>query len=185
MKGKYAGVTRETPTLFEEGMMHMRRMIFYLARSYYFHQQIRDQLRQGNLEGVEEHQANACLWAFERAIILELSKLVEKRKDCWNLEQVVKVWEKTTKDYVAIDKVKQAVDHFRQDIGPLVDYRHNRGAHQHKDDDPRRLTVFVNLDEPIRRAVKIADMFVEGVIPYELATFDGVKIVDLREFLEV
>lgn len=184
MKGKYARVIRKNPTPLQDGLYNISRIIFNLARYYYFYEQIRSDLIEGNLIEEDIYKVNVCLWSLERSIVIGLSKLVDKRKDAWSFEQLLNTLIKSTKDNQLVEEIRKAIGQFKEDVDGIRNYRNERGAHQKKEDDPTQIVIFANLNKPIKRAIQIGDMFVEDFIPYELSTLGGNEhIANLRVFL--
>ena len=155
-----------------------------LAYAFFYHQLV-DQMNSGALHGVEYEQARYSSIAIHDSIVVDFYKLVEKRRDSWNLLQLHKEWCKYENDIALQDTVLSFINDLEHRLKSLSTYRSKQVAHQSKEikmtqlfAPPRRI---VHLD----KIVHVLDQFVDGEIQYSLYFHESGEEIDLRKALSV
>jgi hypothetical protein len=113
-------------------------------------------------------------------LVIELNKLIERRRDSWNFEQLEKEWRRLVPDAKRWAQVLDAVSRLKAELRWVSRYRGENVAHQSKADKETIFTALPDEAPSLAKVVELMDMFVEGAIPYKVYLHDTQAELDLR-----
>ena len=180
-----AHLTRSNPTRYQEGVFFLARLVKECLSYAFFYHRLIDQMRSGDLQGVEYEQARFSSFAIHDSIIVIFHKLVEGRRDSWNLRQLHKEWCKYQQDKTAQQSVLDLIKALEQKLQPLVDYRHDKVAHESKSVKMTMLTSLPDRIGHLESIVTVVDQFVDGDISYSLYLHESGEEINLRNALDI
>ena len=111
---------------------------------------------------------------------VNLSKLIENRKDTWSLHQLLKVVRKY--NWPETEEIQDAINAFAKEIKHIQTARHERHAHTSQKNEPNLFHVPPDLESyrnKIKKAMELVDRFVDGEIQYVLH-YSELEECDLR-----
>jgi hypothetical protein len=185
ISGKSALFVRANPSLYQEAVYFLGRLVERtLALSFFYHMLI-DQMNSGTLQGVEYELARYSHIAIHDLIVSNMHKLIEQKRNTWNLQQLFKEWSKYQKDPQLQQEAKNEIDDLKKILERLTEYRHDHIAHQSKKVKMTMLTVLPDRIEYLSDIVRVMDLFVDGEIRYSLYLHESEERIDLRKHFEI
>jgi len=178
--GRLAMVHRSDNRPYAEGLHFLARIVQETMCLAYFYRRLEGQLAGGTLHGVECEQARWSQIACFKAIVVNVAKLLEDRKDTWNLVQLHKEWSKYVPDRKVHHQTMTAIHTLRKKLAWVQGRRHEREAHQTKADQLTLLTALPPSMDFVKEVAEVMDLFVEGKIPYQLYLHESGEEIDLR-----
>jgi lysyl-tRNA synthetase class I len=180
IKGKSAFIVRSSPTKYQEAIYFMARTVQDILTNAFFYHRLNDQMSSGEIKGVDFAQARFSSYAIFDSISVDISKLLEKKKNSWNFGQLFKEWTKYENDTDEENEVKAAISLLETTFRWLIDFRHDKVAHQSKKIEMTMLTALPQRIKNLKEVVETLDLFVDGEIPYRLHLLENGDDIDLR-----
>jgi hypothetical protein len=180
ISGSLAMVHRTDHRPYAEGLHFLARTVQHTLCLAYFYRRLANQIAEGILRGIDHEQARFSQIACFTAIVVDVAKLLEDRKDSWNLVQLHKEWRKYVPDPTKREELMAAIDDLAARLAWVQGRRHNKEAHQTKADELTTFTALPPTMDSVSDVVRVLDMFVDGTIPYRLHLHDSGEDIDLR-----
>jgi hypothetical protein len=178
--GKSVFLVRSSPTKYQKALYFVARTVRSALINAFFYHRVDDQLGSGKLNGVDYEQARFSSYALFDAVAVDISKLLEKRKDAWNLQQLASEWKKHEKDPNKHREVTKRRGELESNYEWLSKYRHEKVAHQGKRIEMTMLTALPPRIRGLDKVVEILDLFVDGEVPYTLYLHENGVEINLR-----
>jgi hypothetical protein len=162
MQASEAHITRSSPSRYQEGVFFLARAVKSCLTLAFFYHRLIDQMKSGALHGLEYEQARFSSIAIHNSIVVDFHKLVEKRRNTWNLWQLHKEWSNYENDKSVQDKTLSLIKDLDQRLKSLSAYRHDQIAHQSKEIKMTQFTALLMRIAHLDKIVRVVDQFVIG-----------------------
>ena len=183
--GHLAMVHRSDDRPYAEGVHFLARIIQETLTLYFFYRRLANQMKVNDLQGIELTQAWYCYVACFQTMVVNIAKLIEEDRNTWNFRQLYREWSRYEHDVQKQDEVSKSIDNLQDGLSWIEEYRHQKAAHQTKNDQTTMLTAMPQELTSLPDLVGMLDMFVEGKIPYTLHLHESGEKIDLRKEIQV
>lgn len=179
---------------YERGIHDLANVVRDILIAAYFYGRWEERLAADGLAGMERELAIHSQQALFKELVLQESKLFDKKKDNWSLDQLLQKWQEVIDDRVRVKAVQSGMERLRQFLQADREFRNREVAHigkqvsKHLRHLPNAENV-IELTLPpqnftyLQEIVDLLDMFVSTPIAYTFHMRDTREEYDLRHLL--